>query len=215
MRIFLIIVVLAVTAALAGCVETRFESPPGDNIETCDAHWKGLWSGDKDTPHDTTAFYIDDECHFIVLDQVDKGGPLKQIHVPVNYVHDGDRDYIVVADNMLKGLVELKPVYGVDPPPAKAFFFMRYSVHGDRIDLYKIDDARVARLVIDGKLDGTVAKTGSELHVFVRGDRARMLEILQKDSIFVDKADPVLHRVRESVAEYERALIQAQRQAKP
>jgi hypothetical protein len=214
MRSFRIIMAL-VMSVLAGCVETRFESPPGDNIETCDAHWKGLWSGDKAQPHDTSAFFVDDECHFIVLNQIEKGGPLKQIHVPVNYVHDGGRDYIVVADSMLKGLVEIKPVYGIDPPPAKAFFFARYSAHGDRIELYKVDDARVARLVIDGKLDGTVSKTGSDLHAFVRGDRVRTLEIVRKDSIFVDKADPVLYRIHESVDEYERALIQQQHQAKP
>ena len=214
MTLLRIVAVLA-AAILGGCVETRFESPLGDNIETCDAHWKGLWGGDKAEPHDTTAFFIDDECHFIILNQIEKGGPLTQIRVPVNFVHDGGRDYLVVADNMLKGLVELKPVYGIDPPPAKAFFFTRYSAHGDRIDLYKVDDARVARLVIDGKLDGTVSKTGSDLHVFVRGDRTRMLEIVRKDSIFVDKADPVLYRVHESVDQYERALIQRQHQSKP
>ena len=34
-------------ASLCGCTETRFESPLGDNIETCDTRWKGLWTVDK------------------------------------------------------------------------------------------------------------------------------------------------------------------------
>ena len=37
---------------LAGCVETRFESPLGDNIETCDAGWKGLWVSADESNHD-------------------------------------------------------------------------------------------------------------------------------------------------------------------
>jgi hypothetical protein len=212
MRLCLLAILLIL---LAGCYETRFESPLGDKIETCDAHWKGLWIGDKNTPHDTTAFFIDDECHFIVLDQIEKGGPLKQIPVPVNYVHDNGKDYIVVADTMLKGLVELKPVYGVDPPPAKAFFFARYRVRGDNIDLYQFDDQTVAKLIVDRTLDGTVSKTANELHAFVHGDRARMLEIVRHNPIFVAKAEPVLSRVHESVADYERALIQSQKQTKP
>ena len=44
-RVMLIGACLLLVLLLAGCVETRFESPPGDNIETCDARWKGLWIG--------------------------------------------------------------------------------------------------------------------------------------------------------------------------
>ena len=59
--------------ALAGCVETRFESPIGDNIETCDAGWKGLWidadAPNRDRPEKAdAAFYVNDACEFIVLD---------------------------------------------------------------------------------------------------------------------------------------------------
>ena len=39
----LAVLVLVGAAALGGCVETRFAAPLGDNIETCDARWKGLW----------------------------------------------------------------------------------------------------------------------------------------------------------------------------
>jgi hypothetical protein len=195
--------------ALQGCVETRFESPLGDNIETCDAHWKGLWADDK-PEHDTGAIFVDDECRFIVLDQPEKGGPLKQIHVPMNYVHVDGKDYLVVADVALKGLVELKPPHAVEPEPAKSFFFARYHVHGDRLEINQVDSERVAKLVIDGKLDGTIDKTASQLHVFVRGDRTHMLEIVHGQSIFENKAT-VLRRRQETVDEFERALIAEQR----
>ncbi len=201
--------------ALGGCVETRFEAPLGDNIETCDAHWKGLWTGDKPDAKTPGAFWIDDDCRFTVLDQPEKGGPFKQIHVPVNYVHDDGKDYLVVADNVLKGLVELKAPYAIDPAPAKSYFFARYRTHGDRIEIYTVDDAHVATLIVDGTLQGTVSKTANELHVYVRGDRAQMLEIVRHDSLFSDKSNTVLSRIKQTPAEYEQTLIQAQKTKKP
>lgn len=174
--------------ALAGCVETRFESPIGDNIETCDSRWKGLWVGaDAKDSDDDTAFYVDDECRFVVIERPEKNGPLKQTHVPVNYVHADGKDYIVVADNALKGLVDIRPPHGVTPAPDKSFFFARYRLRGDRIDLYQVDSERTANLVIAGKLGGTVDKTQNELHVYVHGTRAQMLDMVRSQSIFDEK----------------------------
>ena len=197
-------------AVLGGCVETRFESPLGDNIETCDIHWKGLWA-DPESKAEASAIYVDDECHFMVLDQPEKSGPIKRIHVPMNYVHADGKDYIVVADSSLKGLVELKPPYGVDPVPEKAFFFARYQIRGDRLEVSQVDSERVAKLVIDGKIDGSVSKTGSDLHVFVRGSRTRMLEIVRTQSIFQDKSQTKLVRRKQTVDEFEQSVIHAQR----
>ena len=197
-------------AALGGCVETRFESPLGDNIETCDVQWKGLWA-DPDSTDEASAIYVDDDCRFIVLDQPEKGGTIKQIHVPMNYVHADGKDYIVIADTSLKGLVDLKPPFGVDPVPEKAFFFARYQIRGDRLEVSQVDSERVAKLVIDGKLEGTVSKSGNDLHVFVRGNRAHMLEIVRTQSIFQTKAQTKLVRRKQSVDEFEQSGIHAQR----
>ena len=200
---------LAAAASLAGCVETRFESPLGDNIETCDTRWKGLWA-DPESSDEPSAIYVDDECHFMVLDQPEKSGPIKRIHVPMNYVHADGKDYIVVADSSLKGLVELKPPYGVDPAPEKAFFFARYQIHGDRLEVNQVDSERIAKLIIDGKIDGNVSKTGNDLHVFVRGSRTRMLEIVRTQSIFQDKSQTKLVRRKQTVDEFEQSVIHAQ-----
>ena len=127
------LVFVLVCLALAGCVETRFESPLGDHIETCDARWKGLWTGadsDLDLGHDVTAFHVNEDCEFSVLHQPEAGGALKRIRVPLNYVHVDNRDYIVVADTALAGLVKLKPPHGIEPAPPKSFFFARYQVRG-------------------------------------------------------------------------------------
>ena len=200
----------AALASLGGCVETRFESPLGDNIETCDTRWKGVWA-DPESKDEPSAVYVDDECHFMVLDQPEKAGPIKRIHVPMNYVHADGKDYLVVADTSLKGLVELKPPHGVDPAPEKAFFFARYQISGDRLEVSQVDSERVAKLVIDGKIDGTVSKTRNDLHVFVRGNRARMLEIVRTQAIFQTKAQTRLVRRKQSVDEFEQSVIHAQR----
>ena len=195
---------------LGGCVETRFEAPLGDNIETCDTQWKGLWV-DPESKTEASAIYVDDECHFIVLDQPENTGPIKRIHVPMNYVHTDGKDYIVVADSSLKGLVELKPPHGVDPAPEKSFFFARYQIRGDKLEVNQVDSERVAKLVIDGKIDGTVSKTGSDLHVYVRGNRARMLEIVRTQAIFQAKPTTKLARSRQTLDEFEQSVIHAQR----
>ena len=214
-RLYKLTIIFVALCAVSGCIETRFEAPLGDNIETCDVHWKGLWTGDKPESNTPGAFWIDDDCRFTVLDQPEKGGPFKQIHVPVNYVHDDGKDYLVVADNVLKGLVELKPPYGIDPLPAKSYFFARYRARNDRIEIYMVDDAHVAKLIVDGTLQGTVSKTANELHVYVRGDRAQMLEIARRDSIFADKSNTVLSRIKQTPAEYEQSVIQSQKVKKP
>ena len=201
-----------IALASAGCVETRFESPLGDNIETCDAGWKGLWIGvddRKDQAKDATAFYVNDECQFIVIDRPEPNGPLKQIHVPVNYVHADRKDYIVVADTAIRGLVELKPPHGVKPAPEKSFFYARYRLRGDRIDLFQVDADKTAALVLDGKVGGTVDKSQNELHVYVTGSRAQMLDLVKSHDIFDEKKPVRLVRSKETLEQFEKSVLPA------
>ena len=200
--------------ALTGCVETRFESPIGDNIETCDAGWKGLWVDTDDAKRDRpeasgAAFYVNDACEFLVIDQPEPRGALKQIHVPVNYVHADGKSYLVVADVAIKGLAEVKAPHGVTPVPDKSFFFARYALRGDRLDIYQVDSARVAKLVLDGRLEGTVDKVGTELHVYVGGSRAQMLDAVRTLAIFDEKNAMVLVRSRQTLEQYEKSMLPA------
>ncbi len=193
--------------ALTACTETRFESPPGDEIVVCDPAWKGLWvdtSKDQSSDEpDQLAFLVDQECRFLLLERPEKDGPPKQIHIPVNYVHDGGKHYVVVADNQLGGAVKLDPVHGVEPVPAKSFFIARYQVDHDHLRIWQVDSKRTAHLVIDNVLDGTVARTHNELHVFIRGDRAKVLDIVRKQKIFEDKPSADVHRIKMNLEEYE------------
>ena len=198
----------AALLALTACVETRFESPPGDAIEACDPSWKGLWvdasaDASKSEP-DELAFLVDQECRFQLLERPDKDGPPKQIHVPVNFVQDRGNHYLVIADNQLQGVVDIDPVFGIEPPPAKAFFIARYRLDHDRLRIYGIDSKRSARLAIDGVLDGTVARRHNELHVFIKGDRAQILDIVRTQKLFEDKPAADVRRIKLSLEDYER-----------
>lgn len=210
-----IIIALAACCLLAGCVETRFEAPPGDNIETCDTAWKGLWftqddDGQRiDGKHELTGFNVDDACVFNLFEQPEAGGPLKFTRIPINFVHARGGDYVVVADSALRALGDIPPPYDIDPAPAKSYFFVKYRVRGDRLELYNVDSSKAARLVIDGKLDGTVQKGRNSLHVYVRGGRAQMLEALRRLDLFESKSMNQFRRSKQSLQDFERSLQHA------
>ncbi|HET9033550.1 MAG TPA: hypothetical protein VFN25_11655 [Dokdonella sp.] len=194
--------------ALAACTETRFESTPGDKIVACDPAWKGLWvdasaNASKSEP-DELAFRVDQECRFFMLERPEKDGPPKQIHIPLNYVHDQGKNYLVIADNQLGEVVDLAPVHGIKPVPKKSFFIARYEVDHDRLRIYPVDAKRSASLVIDEVLDGTVDASNKQLHVYIQGDRAKVLDIVRNKKIFAEKPDAEVRRIKLSLEQYER-----------
>lgn len=185
---------LACLMWLAACSETRFESPPGQNIERCDTDLRGLWLAVESKPGELDGFDIDAECHTRILTRTEAGGPVQAIQVPVNFVHHRGKHYVVVADEALKGLVELPPIHGVNPVPKRNFFIVRYEVHGDRLRLFNVDDRGAAHAILDGTLEGTISSTLDELHVYVRGSREQILLALDTPGLFERKASSVLRR---------------------
>lgn len=210
MRGLPVVLVVAGLLLLGGCIETRFESPLGEDIATCDARLRGLWA-DPDAPvRGTSAVYVDDGCRVLVLSQTEPGTPLRQIRVPVNFTKVGRHDYLVIADAELGGLADLPPVFGVEPAPRRSFYFVRYRIRGDRLVLANADSEKIAKLIIDGELDGTVSSTKTELHVFVQGDRAKMIDIVRRHDLFRETDDGYLVRRDQDIAAYERELLDSQ-----
>ncbi|MBX3701334.1 MAG: hypothetical protein KF903_10085 [Dokdonella sp.] len=203
---------LVLCMALGACVETRFEAPLGDNIETCDTGWKGLWfeqpgaKASNDDNKERVGFFVDEACALTLFEQGAGGAPLKRWRVAVNFVHLRGGDYLVVADSALRSLGEIAPPHAIEPPPAKSYYYVRYRLRGDRLELYEVDSAKAARLVIDGKLEGTVNKTRNELHVYLRGGRAQMLDIVRKHDLFSDKPWHVFRRSGQDLQDFERSL---------
>lgn len=201
----------ALTALLlTGCVETRFESPPGERIQRCDETWKGVWL-DRSEDSQVAGLLVDEQCRSFLLSQLEDGGPLRQAPVPLNFVEHRGQRYVVIADAALQDLVSLPPVHGVTPVPTRNFFIARYRLRGDTLQISKIDDRGAARMVIDGVLEGTVSSTLNELHVYVRGTREDTLRIIETPGLFERKASIVLERSRRTLAEIEAELMRARR----
>lgn len=194
--------------ALAGCSETRFESPLGGRQESCDARWKGLWT-EPDPADQTAAIYVDGACHAFVIDKPAPDKPVRRVELPVRYKHIDARDYLCVDANAFKGLADLDPPYAIEPAPAHAYFFARYRISGDRVEIDLVNSKRVAQLIIDEKIDGSVSKTTNGLHVFVRGDPARMLEIVRSEPIFDGATPTILARSQLTANAFERNLERA------
>ncbi|MBZ0222082.1 MAG: hypothetical protein K8F35_03550 [Dokdonella sp.] len=206
---------LLACSLLGGCIETRFESPLGDNIETCDTAWKGLWFAEDDDGEradgekHVMGLNVDEACALTLFEQPEGGGPLEHTRIPINFVHANGNDYVVVADSALRALGNIPPPYDIDPTPAKSYFFAKYRIRGDRLELRNVDSTKAARLVIDGKLDGTVAKGRNELHVYIRGGRQQMLDAVRRNDLFETKAMNVFKRSRQSLQDFERSLQKA------
>lgn len=198
---------LALGATVCGCTETRFAAPPGDQLQSCDARWKGLWIPGSE-PDSGSAFSVDDDCRFVLIDVPGNGAPTKRTPIPVSYFHDDAEDYVVVPDEALAEVVDIEPVYGIEPVPTRAYFVARYVFDQERIHVYSVDSERVAYRIIAGKLNGTVTKTPNNLHVFVTGDAAHTLEVLRGESIFADKPSMELERSDLSADEFERRAVQ-------
>lgn len=201
---------LLVCCMLAGCVETRFESPPGERIQRCDEAWKGVWL-DRSEDNQIAGLLVDEQCRSFLLSQLEDGGPLRQAPVPLNYVEQGGQRYVVVADAALQDLVSLPTVHGVVPAPTRNFYIARYRLRGDRLEVHKVDDRAAARMVIEGTLEGTVSSTLNELHVYIRGTREDTLRIVETPGLFERKASIVLERSRRTLAEIEAELMHTRR----
>lgn len=193
---------------LCGCTETRFESTLGGRLKTCDARWKGLWTG-PDPADRTAAIYMNGACHAFVIDKPAPGKPVRRVELPLRYKQVDGNDYLCVEANAFKELVDLDPPYAIEPAPAHAYFFAHYRISGDRMEIDLANSKRIAHLIIDGKIDGTVSKTTNGLHVFVRGDPTRMLEIVRSQPIFEGVVPTVLVRSKLSADAFERNLERA------
>lgn len=198
------VLIFAWLVLLGGCVETRFESPPAEALKTCDARLKGLWTGSAPGDRDA-ALYVDAACTMQLIDKPARAAP-RRIPLPARFAHLPGADYIVIDAAALKPLADLPPPHGIDPPPAQAWFLTRYAVDARQLSLTPVDTPRVARHVLDGTLDGSIDKSHGELHVFVRGDAARISRMLRDVPIFDPGNSLVLTRSTLDAQQFEREL---------
>ena len=113
----------------------------------------------------------------------------------------GRADIQLVAADSLRGLADLAPAPSAGVAAGQGWFYARYAVRGDRLSLYRVDTARLAHGAIDDAVDADVTRTRNELHVFVHGSPARLLELVRREPIFEHKPSLELRRGAPAAAE--------------
>ncbi len=196
-------VVLSIAfALLAGCVQTRFESLPGDQVEACDARWVGNWrvviTGEDDDPDELHAS-IGADCNEIRLFEDGKADDKNDARL--HFAKVGNLS--VLAVQILDDKHD-KAEASADKQP-DGYHYFRYVARARQIDLHAIDHERVAHLLVDGKLRGSIELNSQgtrakrprhdTLDNFVAGDPSAMAKAVRSRGLFKRRPHIALIRV--------------------
>ena len=195
---------LILTTTLAGCVSTIFESPPGEATTSCDARWVGNWEvhalDPKSESDDKVTLRVAPECKSLVI--VENG----------TVQHDLDHAILVFASIRNSNIAALKQSPETKDTKAKTsdwetgFRYFSYTANEKEIRLQQVDDERIAKLLIEGKLLGRIERISrypgarqpedqGTLHNFVAGPPKEMLRALESYPLFSDKGAIILKRI--------------------
>jgi len=191
-----IAMLVLLAATLGGCTDTLFESPPGDNVSSCDKHFVGNWrvlaTDDKDKNKDSEMFLIvEPQCKRwrFIEDGKEDEKLAKTTHIAFGNV--GGKALLTVKVD------EDKPA--ADSRWRNGYYFLSYTFADKTIRLRGVDDKRIAHRIIDGSVLGRTERVSrepgdkrsggsgsSELHNFVAGDPAEMARVAQLEDVFAD-----------------------------
>ena len=196
--------ILLLTSALAGCVSTIFESPPGDATTSCDARWVGNWevhaADPKTESDDKISLRVAPECKSLVI--IENG----------TVQHDLDHAILIFASMRNSNIAALKLSAETADANAKTsdwetgYRYFSYAASEKEIRLRQVDDERIAKLLIEGKLLGRTERISrypgarqpedqGTLHNFVAGPAQEMLRALESYPLFSDKGAIILKRI--------------------
>lgn len=195
----LAVVVLAV-CLLAGCEQTRFESLPGEQIESCDPRWVGNWrfvSFEDDDEDDVVHVSINADCTEV---RTIEEGKQEDLGATLRFARVGN---LAIIATMLDE--DSPKADGDEAKRPPGYHYFRYQVRRDRITLYDVDHRRVAHWLIDGKLRGSTEFTsgqpggrrlrhGETLDNFITGDAQAMASAARLHSLF--KRRPYIALIR-------------------
>ena len=149
-----------VLLVLAGCEATTFQNPPLAE-QACDPQLNGDWlsvadSKDNDTPGEVE-LQIDKTCNLALVEHKKDGdvrGDITTLHVG----RDSAQGYF-----WLDATWAFKRAQSTEPAPANDVYVLRYTIHGNDLQLYTIDDRAIAHRILNEELKGEVHKTESTL----------------------------------------------------
>jgi hypothetical protein len=199
-------------AALAGCDETNFQSPPARVMQSCDPHFVGSWLV---TDTGTSPSCDDHElCELLIVDENCSSWHLAEGNGEAS---DEDRrkeqeTHIAFADLRGRKLVTMSADLE-DSDPMRVHYhwqqhyaYFRYEIAGDTIRLYMVDSKRVAQLIESKAVAGETkikdAHKPRQGHVsvstltnYVVGDARAMERVVLLPGVFQDSPVVLLKRI--------------------
>jgi hypothetical protein len=184
----------AAALALAGCDETRFAADPLGETRACESTLEGVWriEDDKDSPAEYFAVSANCDVRLLRPPRAGEGGidadaearPPVELAPSIGRI-DG-RLYAVLTDDDFHRAADGDDAAGErgHETARGGFHAWRIELDGNRALLRTVDHRAVARAIIDGKLEGEVAKNDDGLKNWVALDRDALRELLGQRWLF-------------------------------
>ena len=203
------LVAALVALALSACQSTMLENLPADAASECPAEWRGAWIAlDADSGrHEDAGFVVDGACA-LTLVEIHQGKPRELAFTP-RFARARGKQVVLFASGEAARMLEQ------DPPEKPGWYPFEWRRHDDVLVLRAPDHRRIATLVVNGALDGSVSWSKNDAFVFVAGDPPAIAQALDDERVsFGGEGGARAQRVGEARRDLDRALERAQREAK-
>ncbi len=200
LRPFAPLALVALTALLSACDDTRFATDLAETTPTCDADLSGTWLiVDED---DVLGDYlrVDDSCAMTLLTQKNVEDE-EESHLATVAIHPNlvrvKRDLILTISDADASRVDRMDEPDKNEPPLDPPGFRYYRVEGkgDRLRILGVDHRAIAHAIIDAKIEGDTRKKDRNLTNFVTGDREAMRALAAERWLFLRERPLELRRV--------------------
>lgn len=178
-------------ALLSGCGMAEFESPPGEQLASCDPQFVGHWrldGADKagERPAiDPVYVTVAPGCSGYRLLGKERVETVKSNQMPV-FARVGERSILALPMGDPKTSDPALPRW-----KRQAYVYFAYEKQGARLHLYPVKDTTAARLIIDDGVAGrvnVVSGVGPQeyqpLSVYIIGTPAQMVAVVQSPDLF-------------------------------
>lgn len=203
--------------ALPACQSTMLESLPTGAATACPAEWRGAWIAlDTDTGAREDAGFVvaavparadaaTGDCALTLVEE-HEGKPRELRFTPRFASARG-------AQLVLFGHEDAARMLEPDAPPKAGWYPFEWRRSGDVLVLRAPDHRRIATLVVNGALDGSVSWGDNEGFVFVAGDAVAIAKALDDGRVaFGGEGGTRAARVGDDRRDLDRALARRQRE---
>lgn len=174
-------IALLAMLALGGCQRSLFSQPPAAT-SGCAGALQGRWVSvdQRGKPDGEIAATVDADCRLSVVESRPEG-PRTWPPVALASGRVAGRDLVWLDAAAINRAFEITA--GPLDRDGTVYVFA-YTLKRDRLDLLPLDHRRLARRVLDGKLDGAVLADGSDITVRVDADAEALASVWRERRSF-------------------------------